>query len=112
VIIAAGHDTKMMAIAFAPALLAGLIWLYEKRYWLGFAVTALFAAMEIMSNHPQINYYLFIVIALMTMSYLVIWIRNKEWKHIGIALSLALVGAAIGVGNSAVNFFTKYDYSK
>jgi hypothetical protein len=112
VIIAAGHDTKMMAIAFAPALLAGLIWLYEKRYWLGFAVTALFAAMEIMSNHPQINYYLFIVIALMTMSYLVIWIRNKEWKHIGIALSLALVGAAIGVGNSAVTFFTTYDYSK
>lgn len=112
VIIAAGHDTKMMAIAFAPALLAGLVWLYEGRYWIGFAVTSLFAAMEVMSNHPQINYYLFIVIGFMTLSYLVIWIRNRQWKHAAISFALALAGAAIGVGNSAVTLFTTYDYTK
>lgn len=112
VIISAGHDTKMMALAYAPALLAGLVWLYQKRYWLGFAVTSLFATMEITANHPQINYYLFIVIAFMTVSYLVVWIRNKEWKHTAIALSLAVISALIGVGNAAVTFFTTYDYSK
>jgi len=52
VIISAGHDTKMMAIAYAPALLAGLVWLYQKRYWLGLAVTSVFATLEISANHP------------------------------------------------------------
>ncbi|MEJ7675251.1 MAG: hypothetical protein WKF59_21735 [Chitinophagaceae bacterium] len=93
VIISAGHDTKMMAIAYAPALLAGLVWLYEKKYWIGLAVTALFATMEVTSNHPQINYYFFIAAVFMTISYIIIWVKNKEWKHMAIALSLALVGA-------------------
>ncbi|MGN6163608.1 MAG: YfhO family protein [Flavisolibacter sp.] len=112
VIISAGHDTKMMAMAYAPALLAGIVWLYEKRYWLGFAITALFATMEITANHPQINYYLFIVIAFMTISYLAAWVKRKQWKHTAIALSLAILGAVIGVAYAAVSFFPTYDYSK
>ena len=112
VIISAGHDTKMMAIAYAPALLGGLIWLYERKYWIGLAVTSLFATLEITSNHPQINYYFFIAIAFMTLSYIITWVKNKEWKHMAIALSLALVGALIGVCNAGVTFLTTYDYAK
>lgn len=112
VIISAGHDTKMMAIAFAPALIAGLIWLYERKYWIGLAVTTLFATLEVTANHPQINYYLFIAIAFMTVSYIILWIKNKEWKHMAIALSLAAVGAMIGIFNAGVTFLTTYDYAK
>ncbi|HEX2533072.1 MAG TPA: hypothetical protein VHK69_05025, partial [Chitinophagaceae bacterium] len=111
-IIGAGHDTKMMAMAYAPALLAGLYWIYEKRYWLGLAVTALFATMEIIVNHPQINFYFLILAGCMTVSYLVQWIRRGELRHAGIALALALLGALVGVGNAAVTLFTTYDYSK
>ncbi|HEV8081392.1 MAG TPA: YfhO family protein [Chitinophagaceae bacterium] len=112
VIISAGHDTKMMAIAYGPALLAGLVWLYEKKYWIGIAVTTLFATMEITSNHPQINFYFFIAIAFMTIRYIIKWVKNKEWRHMAIALSLALVGALIGISNAGVTFLTTYDYAK
>ncbi len=112
VIISAGHETKMMAIAYAPALLAGLVWLYEKKYWIGLAVTTLFATMEITSNHPQINYYVFIAVGFMTLSYIIRWVKNKEWKHMAVALSLALVGAVIGICNAGVTFLTTYDYAK
>ena len=112
VIINAGHDTQMFAVAWAPGLLAGIVWLYEKKYWLGLAVTTFFATVEVTANHPQVNFYLFIIIGAMTVAYLVIWIRNKQWKHMGIALSLAVVGALIGVGNAAVTLWTTYDYSK
>ncbi|MBA3673979.1 MAG: YfhO family protein [Chitinophagaceae bacterium] len=112
VIISAGHDTKMMAIAYGPALLAGLVWLYEKKYWIGIAVTTLFATMEVTSNHPQINYYFFIAVVFMTISYIIKWVKNKEWKHMAIALSLALVGALIGISNAGVTFLTTYDYAK
>jgi Bacterial membrane protein YfhO len=112
IIISAGHDTKMLAISYMPALLAGLVWIYHRRYWLGLATAALFASMEIMANHPQINYYFFICAAFMTISYLIIWIRRGEYKHAIIALSLALVCGLIGIGNSAVTFFTTADYAK
>ncbi|HUS02799.1 MAG TPA: YfhO family protein [Chitinophagaceae bacterium] len=112
VIISAGHDTKMMAIAYAPALLAGLVWLYERKYWIGLAVTSLFATLEITANHPQINYYFFIAVAFMTLSYIITWVKNKEWKHMAIALSLALVSALIGICNAGVTFLTTYDYAK
>ena len=101
-----------MAIAYAPALLAGLVWLYEKKYWIGLAVTTLFATMEVTSNHPQINYYVFIAVVFMTLSYIIHWVKNKEWKHMAIALSLALVGAVIGISNAGVTFLTTYDYAK
>jgi hypothetical protein len=112
IIIATGHITKMMAISFAPGLLAGLVLLFRKQYWLGAGVSVLFSAAEMTANHPQISYYLFIVIALMTISYLVVWIKQREFKHAAIALSLALVAAAVGLGTAAVTIFPTYQFSK
>ncbi|HWB91264.1 MAG TPA: hypothetical protein VG605_05410 [Puia sp.] len=51
-----GHETKIQAIQTMPAFLAGLILIFEKRYWLGLATTALFTALFIAANPPQINY--------------------------------------------------------
>ncbi|MGI8600875.1 MAG: YfhO family protein [Chitinophagaceae bacterium] len=112
VIISAGHDTKMMAIAFAPGLIAGLILLYEGKYILGLAVTAAFASLQTTSNHPQISYYLFIVLAFMTISYIITWFKAKQFKHMGIALALAFAGAVIGVLNAAFTLFPTYEYAK
>lgn len=112
VIINAGHETKMMAIAFLPALLAGLIHLYEKRYWIGIAVATMGAYLEIIANHPQVNYYGIIIIAGITIAYIVQWVRSKEWRHMTIALSLAAVAAIIGVSGSALMLMTTYEYSK
>jgi hypothetical protein len=47
VIISVGHETKMLAIAYMPLLLAGIICTFEKRYWIGLALTTLGTAMEI-----------------------------------------------------------------
>ena len=68
VILSAGHMTKMLAIAYMPFLLAGLILIYEKKYWLGLAVTTLGTVLEIGANHPQINYYFFLVAAAVTIA--------------------------------------------
>ncbi len=112
VIISVGHDTKMLAIAYMPGMLAGLVLLYRKKYITGLAVMVLFTSLEIFANHPQINYYLIIAAGFMTISYLIVWIKKKEWKHMGIALSLALLGGLIGVANSAVNLLITSEYTK
>ncbi len=63
VVINAGHDTQMLATAFLPLLIAGLICTYEKKYWLGLALTTYATYQQIGVNHLQISYYAFLIAA-------------------------------------------------
>ncbi|HMK26576.1 MAG TPA: hypothetical protein VK483_11165 [Chitinophagaceae bacterium] len=112
VIISAGHDSKMWAIAFMPLAMAGLIYTFEKKYWLGFTLTTLGAYLEIGVNHPQINFYFFLVAVAVTLSYLVGWIKNKDWKHIAMAAGITALAAFIGVAGNALTLLTTSEYTK
>ena len=112
VIIAAGHDTQMLATAFMPLILAGLILIYEKKYWLGFALTTYAAYQQIGVNHLQVTYYFFLIAVLITLAYLFKWIKEKDWKHIGLAAAITIVAAVIGVAGNALNLKTTSEYSK
>ncbi len=50
---------KCLLLLFMPLLLAGFIFTYEKKYWLGLAVTTLGTYLQIGVNHLQISYYFF-----------------------------------------------------
>lgn len=112
VIISVGHDTKMLSIAYMPAILASLILIYEKKYWLGAGLTALFTSVLITQNHPQIDYYIFLAIAIMTIFYAVRWIKNKEWRHFGMVAIFTIVAGMTGVLTNAVSLFSTYEYQK
>ena len=112
VIISVGHDTKMVSIAYMPALLASIILIYEKKYWLGAGLTALFTSVLISQNHPQIDYYLFLAVGIMTIFYAVRWIQNKEWRHLGLVVAFTIVAAITGVLTNAVTLFSTYEYQK
>ncbi|RSC93824.1 YfhO family protein [Tenacibaculum singaporense] len=58
IIFGAGHNAKAHAIGYIPMVIAGVIYIFRKRYLLGFILTALAMALEIYSNHPQMTYYL------------------------------------------------------
>ena len=83
--------TKMLAIAYMPLLLAGLILIYEKKYWLGLALTTLGTFMEIGANHPQINFYFFMVAAAVTIGYAVVLDTNKKNGSMLVLLSASLL---------------------
>lgn len=112
VIISVGHDTKMLTMAYMPALLGSVLLIYEKKYWLGAGLTALIASILITQNHPQIAYYLFLALAIMTVFYVVRWIRNKEWRHLGLAFLFTGIAAITGVLTNAVSLFSTYEYQK
>lgn len=113
VILGVGHETKMWSIAYMPALLGAILLIYEQRkYWVGAALTGLFTSVLIAMNHPQIDYYFFLIAAIMTMFYAIRWIRAKELKHLGKALGLALVAGVIGLLINSVNFFSTLEYQK
>lgn len=112
VIVAAGHDTQMLATAFMPLILAGIINIYEKRYWLGFALTTYAAYQQMGVNHLQVTYYFVFITAIISIAYLVKWIKEKDWKHMGIAAALTAVAAVIGLAGNALVLKTTAEYSK
>ncbi|MEO5564895.1 MAG: YfhO family protein [Chitinophagaceae bacterium] len=112
VIIVAGHSTKMWAMAYMPAILASLILIYEKKYWIGAGLTALFSATMIAMNHPQIAYYFFIAAAIMTIFYVIRWIKQKEWKHLGYSILFTAAAGITGVLVNAENILSTYEYQK
>ncbi|MFT4203348.1 MAG: YfhO family protein [Chitinophagaceae bacterium] len=112
IIVSVGHETKMQAIAYAPGLLAGILLIYKKKYWLGLGVGALYATLEITSNHPQITYYLLLVMGIMTIFYIVKWVKERQIKHMIVALLLAAVCGLVGVGNFARGLMTTYEYAQ
>lgn len=112
IIIEVGHDSKMWAIAYLPALLAGLLLIYNKKYILGFLLTAIFATMEIGVNHPQINFYFAIIAVFLTASCMVYWVKTKDWKHIFIAAFLSLIAVGVGLANSSITLLTTSEYTK
>ena len=112
VIIGVGHESKMLAIAFMPLLMAGMIFTFTKRYWLGLSITTLGAYQEIAVNHPQINFYFLLIAFAVTVAYLIDWILKKDWRHIIVAGSITIGAALIGLAGSALTLFTSYEYSK
>lgn len=112
VITGAGHDTQMMATGLIPLLIAGLICTFEKRYWLGLVLTTFAAYQQIGVNHLQVTYYTLLIAIAVTIAYLVIWIRAKDWKHLGIAAGITLFAAIVGVAGNALILKTTSEYAK
>ena len=112
IIIAAGHITKMFAIAYMPLMLAGMILVYTKRYWLGLAVSTLGAYLLLNANHPQITYYFLLVAGFVTLAYLIHWIKQKDFKHTGIALGIMALAAVAGALTTSLSLMTTSEYSR
>ena len=103
IIIAAGHLWKVMALAYLPPMIAGVVLAYRGRYLSGFIVTALFTAFEIKANHVQMTYYYLFIILFMVIAYLVKSIREKQLavflKATGVLAAAALIGIAINLSS-------------
>ena len=111
VILAAGHILKAIAIGLLAPVIGGFYLIYQKKYGWGILLTMIYTAMAIMS-HPQMTYYIFMLIGVLFCAELFIHIKEKRWKDL--IVGTLLFGAAFGLGGStqAVSFFTNQEYSK
>ncbi len=112
IIVVVGHDTKMQAMGYLPALLAALWLLYQGKYLWGAALTALFSALLIGMNHLQVTYYFLILAAFMTIGFAIQWIKEKQYKHLALSLGIALAAGGIGACFNMVTLATTSDYAK
>ena len=105
-IIGAGHITKMFAFAYAPLLVGGVVYVLRGgRLWLGGLLTALFAALQIAANHPQVTYYFLFVILAVWINYLVVAVKEQTLREFARRTAVLVAAAVLAVG---ANFSSLY----
>lgn len=112
ILIGAGHIWKFVTLAYIPPTIGGLALLYRRKYLAGTALTALFGALQLQSNHPQMTYYFLFVVAAMLIAWLCTAIRKREVKQWLIATGCAIVAGAFAVGANSASLYNSYEYSK
>jgi len=110
IIIAAGHIWKVMALAYLPPLIGGIVLAYRGKYLWGLVVTAIFAALEVHANHIQMTYYFILPILLMVIAFIVASLRNPS--HVLRATGAVLLGGVLGVLVNSSNLYHTWKYAK
>jgi hypothetical protein len=111
-ILAAGHNTKSIALAYAPLVLGGLVATYRRDKWLGAALFAVGLTLNVRANHLQITYYLLLLVAIFGIIELVAAARAGRLPDFLKRTALLALGAALAVGVSFGRLYTTAEYSK
>ncbi len=110
--LAAGHNAKVMAIAYMPMALAGAIWAYRKNPLAGAALFGLGFAMQIRASHLQITYYLALMLVIFGISELIFSQKSDQLaKFIKTSVFLVVFGL-VAVACNLGQILTNYEYSK
>ncbi len=112
IIIAAGHIWKVMALAYLPPMIAGIVLAYRGRYLWGFILTAVFAAFEVNANHVQMTYYFLFVVLLMVAAFLVEAVRRRELARFLRASVTCLAAGLVGMALNASNLYHTWQYGQ
>lgn len=112
VIVAVGHTTKFSSMGYAPAVLAGIILLTQRKYLLGFITTMVFATQLFYQNHVQIVYYTLLMALCIAIVHAIQCLRNKQAGQLVKTGALAIVAGIMGLLSYAVVLFPTYDYAR
>lgn len=112
IIIGAGHIWKFVTLAYIPPTIGGLILCYRGKYVGGAALTALFGALQLLSNHIQMTYYFLFVVAAIMLGFLIMAVRDKMMKRWGIATACVIGAAALAFGANCASLINTARYTK
>tara|TARA_R110002073_G_scaffold306012_5_gene475164 strand:- start:4644 stop:7061 length:2418 start_codon:yes stop_codon:yes gene_type:complete len=111
IIFGAGHNAKAHAIAYMPMVLAGVLWVFQKRYLLGFTVTGFAMALEIKANHPQMTYYLLFAILILGIVELIEAIKKKTIPQFATQSAMLILAMILAVGVNATRLLSTKQYA-
>ena len=112
IIIGAGHDTKMLAIGYAPLVIAGFLLLFQNKKGWGIAALVSGLSLQISTSHLQIVYYTAIIAGFLSVGYLIESLSKKQWKTAVFGLIIAAVTGMISFGSNAHITLPTMDYAK
>ena len=111
-IIGAGHITKMWALVYAPLMMGGAWLTLRGNMWIGGALTALFASLEIGANHPQITYYFLLAMAALWVSEGIQAFRKKYLPSFAKRTAVLIAAGILAVGSNFSPLWYTLQHSK
>ena len=108
----AGHIWKLWTLAYIPPTFAGIIWAYRGKYWLGGAITAVYFALQLVSNHPQMTYYFGLMMIVFVVAKFIDSYKNKGLTNFFKASAVLAVAVAIGFAINLTSMYHTAEYSK
>ena len=110
-IIVAGHNAKVVSLGLLAPIIGGFYLIFQKNYGWGAILTLIYTSIGIMS-HPQMTYYIFMLIGVLFIAELFIHIREKRWKDLVIGILIFAGCFGIGVGTQIAPFMANREYAK
>ena len=108
----AGHNSKIAAVAFMPLVLAGIKLVFDRKRVLGFGLSALALTLEVKSNHPQITYYLVLIVMAFGINELIKAVKEKRIKDFATNVGVIVIASILAIGANFGRLATTLEYSK
>jgi hypothetical protein len=113
IIVEAGHNTKVHALAYAPAVLGAFLMLLRGKMWLGAALFTFFMGLQLMSNHVQITYYLFMLMFIIGIGeFITVLMRKEGLMPFFTRTGFMIIGVGLAVMANSSNLWNTYEYGK
>tara|TARA_R110002167_G_scaffold86317_2_gene233728 strand:+ start:26715 stop:29189 length:2475 start_codon:yes stop_codon:yes gene_type:complete len=106
-----GHNAKAHAIAYMPLVVAGVLWVFQKKYALGFFVTGLAMALEIYANHIQMTYYLGFCLLILGVVEFIHAIKEKKLPIFIKQAAIILAAVILGIGANSSRLMAMKEYT-
>jgi hypothetical protein len=110
IIISAGHNAKVVAIAYVAPLLAGIFLTYRGKRLLGAALTGIFLSLQILAGHPQITYYTLLIILFFGLSELYFSLKEKRFRELATSTGLLIAVVVVAVMSNFSRLVTTMEY--
>jgi len=112
IIIGVGHNAKAHAIGYMPLVIAGIITVFKRKYFLGFILSTIALGLQFSANHFQMTYYLMFMVIILGVYYLIDHYKRNELRSF-IKSILILFGALfLSISMNASVLMSTYEYSK
>ncbi|MDF1573015.1 MAG: YfhO family protein [Bacteroidales bacterium] len=110
IIILAGHNTKVIAIAYVAPVLAGIFMTFRGKRLLGAALTGVFLSLQILAGHPQITYYTIFIVLFFGVSEFYFSISERKLKDMLVSVGFLVVVVAFAVLSNFSRLATTLEY--
>ena len=111
-ILGAGHNTQAIALAYMAPMIGGIYYAYRHDAIKGALLTALFLALEITANHPQITYYSILCLLVFGIVEFVYSYKNKTLVKFLKTSVILIIPFVIAIGINFASLYTTYEYGK
>lgn len=109
--IEAGHDNKVLAMAFMAPVIAGVILVYKGKYLVGGLITVFAAGLQLLYGHIQITYYLLIIVLAYLILVLVKTIKAGTWNEFIRGSITLLIATLIAILGNFGKLYSTLEYS-